>query len=131
MNHSPGILVVDDEASVRTLLETALSRQGYSVWVACNGAEALSVYDSHRQEIALVLMDVRMPILDGPETLQALRQKVPDVQCCIMSGQSGKYTDEQIAALGAAHVFHKPFRLIEVLDVLERLTGGPHPAGDN
>jgi CheY-like chemotaxis protein len=117
-----GILVADDEAAVRTLLETLLRRHGYVVWSASDGAEALELFACHREAIALVLLDVRMPSLDGPQTLAALRQLDPDVRCCFMSGQSGSYRPEELLELGALRLFKKPFKLNEILAELELLT---------
>jgi CheY-like chemotaxis protein len=125
----PGILVVDDEIAVRTLLEAAFRSQGYTVWLAADGQQAVDLYQEHRPEIALVFLDVRMPILDGPQALQALRRLEPAVRCCFMSGQSGQYSDDELMELGAVHVFKKPFRLGELLQIVESLTADfPAPA---
>ena len=122
-----GILIVDDEASVRLLLEVALRQQGFTVFKAADGQEALSLFRRHRGEIALVLLDIRMPVLDGPQTLAALRQVEPPVRCCFMTGQSGDYSHERLMELGAACVFEKPFRLAELLQVVDELVGSANP----
>src|SRR5262249_45629472 len=67
------ILVVDDEESVRNVTQNMLERFGYRVLLAANGAEALGHYTSHPQEIAAVLTDVAMPIMDGPALITALK----------------------------------------------------------
>src|SRR5262245_38350934 len=72
-----GILIVDDEPLVRKSLELALPQQGFTVWLARNGNEAVQVYQQHCPEIAVVLLDVRMPGLDGPQTLAALQKVNP------------------------------------------------------
>jgi CheY-like chemotaxis protein len=59
--------------------------------------------------VDLVLLDVRMPELDGPQTLAALRKENPTLRCCLISGHSGTYTREQLLSLGAEHYFNKPF----------------------
>jgi CheY-like chemotaxis protein len=120
-------LVVDDEITIRSLLDTALTREGYPVWLASDGEQALEVFRIHRNEIALVFLDVRMPVLDGPETLKALQRLEPAIRCCFMSGQSGQYSAEQLLELGAAQVFKKPFRIAEVLEAAERLTAEVPP----
>jgi CheY-like chemotaxis protein len=116
-----GVLVVDDDASIRLLLDAALQQRGFTVWTACNGEEALNLYRNHRDAIALVLLDVRMPVLDGPQTLAVLRQWEPALTFCFMSGQSGDYSPEQLLALGAACVFEKPFRVADVQKTVEQL----------
>jgi CheY-like chemotaxis protein len=126
--HSPreapqkyGILAVDDEEGVRGMLRFGLGQHGFAVWLAANGHEALQQYWRHRARIDVVLLDVRMPGLDGPQTLAALRQLNPQVRCCFMSGDLGSYTAEGLRHLGAAAVLPKPFRLPEVVQVLREL----------
>jgi DNA-binding NtrC family response regulator len=117
----PGVLVVDDEQMVRDLLQVALGPRGFEVWVAAGGAEALEVYQRHRNDIALVLLDVRMPGLDGPQTLCALQQVDPAVRCCFMSGDLDGYEPADLLKRGALLLFPKPFRLLEVIGILRQL----------
>src|SRR5260370_467742 len=81
-----GILVVDDQASVGSVLDVALRQEGFTVWLAVNGQEALDLYRRCRRTIDAVLLDVRMPGWDGPRTLAALRELNPKIRCCFMSG---------------------------------------------
>jgi CheY-like chemotaxis protein len=97
---SRGILVVDDEPQVRRLLGLALRAQGSTVWSAAGGEEALAVYARRSGEIDLVLLDVRMPLLDGPRTLAVLQRLNPAVRCCFMSGATGQYTAEDLLQRG-------------------------------
>ncbi len=117
----PGILVVDDDALVLNLLHTLLRRQGFVVWLAPGGAAAVEIFRREQANIAVVLLDVRMPGLDGPQTLAELRRIRPDVPCCFMSGCTDPYTPEELRALGAAHLFPKPFPMDEVAGLLARL----------
>jgi CheY-like chemotaxis protein len=105
-----GILVVDDDPEVRTLLDRVLGAQGFAVWLAADGYEALKAYRSHHDEIDLVVLDVRMPILDGPQTLAALLQLAPHLRCCFLTGDPGHYTEEELRDRGAEWVLYKPFR---------------------
>jgi len=116
-----GVLVVDDEAPVRSLLDTALRQEGFTVWQAASGDEALELYRRHRGEIGLVFLDIRMPGLDGVQTLMGMQAIAPNVQCCFMTGQTGGHSYEQLIELGAARVFEKPFRVAEVLQVARQL----------
>jgi CheY-like chemotaxis protein len=118
--------VAEDDAAIRALLSTALREQGIPAWLAADGADALVLFRRHRHEIGAVLLDVRMPRLDGPATLAAVHQIAPHVPCCFMSGFSGEHTEEDLLALGAVRVFEKPFRLQQVLDALQELCG-PQP----
>ena len=102
-----GILVVDDDATVRTMLDIGLRHHGFAVWLAAGGQEAVEVFRRHGQAIDIVLLDVRMPGLDGPQTLAALQQIDPRVRCCFMSGESGGYNSETLLTLGASHLDRK------------------------
>jgi two-component system OmpR family response regulator len=115
---APAVLVVEDESAVRRLLELALHLHGFRVLLAANGQEAVDLYQQQHEAIALVLTDVRMPGLDGPETLAALQQINPAVRCCFMSGNTGPYTADGLRELGAAFI-DKPFSL----DALAALLG--------
>jgi CheY-like chemotaxis protein len=130
----PGVLVVDDEPLLLAVLDAGLQQRGFTVWLASNGVQALQVYQAHAAEIALVLLDVRMPGLDGPQTLAALRRLNPSVRSCFMTGNLGLYTPEELSALGAIQVFPKPFDLNQLVEALWRLacpgtTGASLPSG--
>jgi CheY-like chemotaxis protein len=118
-----GILVADDEPSVRGVLSVTLRQQGFAVWLAADGWEALDLYWQHAPAIDVVMLDVLMPGLDGPQTLAALQELNPQVRCCFMSGHLGDYTEGRLRELGAAIVLPKPFRLDEVTQVLGELAG--------
>lgn len=126
-----GVLVVDDEACIRNLLEAGLRQEGLAVWLAASGQEALDLYRRHRDAIDVVLLDVRMPGADGVQTLTALRVLEPRILSCFMSGDLGEYTEGGLRDLGAAAVFRKPFQLAEVTRVLAGLArpGGIQPPG--
>jgi CheY-like chemotaxis protein len=111
----PGVLVVEDHADVRQLLGVALPRFGLPVWLASGGREAVRLYREHRPKIRVVLLDVRMPEMDGPQTLIALRELDPAVRVVFMSGNTGPYPTEDLLALGAACVLEKPFLSLAAL----------------
>jgi CheY-like chemotaxis protein len=122
---SPGILIADDMALVLTLLKFELESRGFAVWLAVDGDDALDLYRKNRQEIDLVLLDVQMPGLDGPRTLEALRRLNPDVVACFMTGSAANYTEEDLVKRGAAWVFRKPLRAAEVAELLEQVVAAP------
>jgi DNA-binding NtrC family response regulator len=101
------VLVVDDDPSVLTSLVRALRLRGFAVLTATTGTQAVQLYRRYRRAISVVLVDVQMPDLDGPQTLAALRQIDPDLRCCFMSGDV-TLTEAERVAMGAAHVFDKP-----------------------
>jgi anti-anti-sigma factor len=120
-----GILVVDDETEVLCVLAARLGIEGYTVWLASHGNQALDLYQKHRQEIAVVLLDVLMPGWDGPRTLAALQKLWPAVRCCFMTGNPTPYSESGLLKLGAIRVFRKPFAFTEVIDTLNQCVGRP------
>ncbi|MBZ0111416.1 MAG: PAS domain S-box protein [Thermoanaerobaculia bacterium] len=80
------ILLVDDEASIREVATQILDRHGYQVEVAADGAEGLSRFVERRKEVRLVLIDMMMPLLDGPSTVTAIRRMDTAVPILGMSG---------------------------------------------
>jgi len=118
----PGVLVVDDEHLVRIMVQLGLERNGFEVWLAANGREAIDLYRAHREDIAVVLLDLRMPDLDGPETLDALRELDPEVPACFMSSNTVAYERNELVRRGVAQVIAKPFLIADLVNMLRRLT---------
>jgi len=119
-----GVLVADDEHIVRITVRLGLERIGFDVWLASDGREAIDLYREHRKDIALVLLDVRMPDLDGPQTLDALRELDPEVLVCFMTGDTAPYEPEELTQRGAAFVIAKPFHLDELTNILRLVADG-------
>jgi anti-sigma B factor antagonist len=116
-----GFLVVDDETAVLCVLAARLRIEGFKVWLAGHGHQAIELYQRHLEEIAVVLLDVLMPGIDGPHTLTALQKICPTVQCCFMTGNPTPYTEEALLQMGGVRVFRKPFAFTEVIDTLNQL----------
>jgi CheY-like chemotaxis protein len=134
----PGVLIADDMGLILTLLKFALEKDGFAVWLAVDGDDALDLYRRHRTEIDLVLLDVQMPGLDGPRTLDALRRFDPDVLACFMTGDADPYTRSDLLARGAARVFAKPFvaptltrTLRDILESAGRIARSARAAEEN
>ena len=102
------ILVVDDEQRMRKLIKDFLVAKGYSILEAEDGEKALEVFEEHKNEINLILLDVMMPKLDGWSVLRQIRQesKVP----IIMLTARGEEQDELFGfELGVDEYISKPF----------------------
>ncbi len=119
----PAVLVVDDDKAVRNLLWVGLEKQGFEVWLASSGTEALNLCKHQGKTFAAVLLDVCMPNLDGPQTLSALQRLAPEVPCCFMTRDPGSYGIAELLNQGVATVFAKPIRLREVGETLWQLVG--------
>jgi len=122
---APGVLVAEDEASLRHMLGLALSAAGFHVLSTADGDEAVRIYREHRGEIDVALLDVTMPRKDGPTALAELRALDPALPCCLMSGWADPQSMAELLALRASFVFAKPFDLADVFTVLGRLCERP------
>jgi two-component system cell cycle sensor histidine kinase/response regulator CckA len=105
------ILVVDDEEGVLALGQAALEPCGYTVLMAEDGVQALEVYQTHREEIALVVLDVIMPQMSGLECLRRLREMDPQVKVLISTGYTARDLAQELVAEGALGVVGKPFQV--------------------
>jgi CheY-like chemotaxis protein len=123
----PGVLLVDDEPSVRDVLRIALGQVGFRVWAAASGAMAVALFEANRAGIDVALLDVRLPGMDGPQTMAALRRLEPGLPCCFMSGSLGERGRQSLRAAGARHVFAKPLDLDEVARVLREVAAEAAP----
>src|SRR3954462_3205421 len=119
----PGVLVVDDQPDVRALLQTLLRHHGFTVWLAPGGPEAIELYRQQKDRVDLILLDAGMKEWDGPRTFKLLRKENPAAVVCFVSGKAVEHSDEELLALGAAKVIHKPFEAAEVAAALWELVG--------
>ena len=112
------ILLVEDEPMVRTVAERALTRHGYKVLTANNGEEALEIVEQG-DEIALLISDVVMPIMDGPTMVREARKSRPELPILFMSG----YAEEQLRkSIDIANVafLPKPFSVQELAEAVRK-----------
>ena len=111
------ILVVDDEETVREMLVTYLETEGYDVGTADSGVTALQVIEEFKPQV--VLLDIRMPDMDGLQCLRSIMKQNPDIAVVMMSG----FVSEQIARktleLGAFDYINKPISLEHLMRILQ------------
>lgn len=112
------ILVVDDEHSVRWAFERALQKAGYQVALAENGKKGLELFKSFKPEI--ILVDIRMPEMNGLELLKQIRQFDSETQVIIMTAYVDMETTVQAIKLGAYDFLSKPFDINECLTLINR-----------
>jgi DNA-binding NtrC family response regulator len=130
MKNGPAILVVDDDASLAVTLKDFLSREGYDVEVAHSGPEALAIQAANPR-IALALVDLIMPLMDGLTLTVELRRRDPDIAVVMMTGYGTIETAIEAIKKGAEDYITKPFdyeatrkkitRLMEVRELRERV----------
>src|SRR5579862_8314105 len=90
------LLIVEDDAAVREMLQQMLTRLGYTVVAAQNGVEAFQTFEVQQQDISLAILDVVMPKMSGPEVFAKLHQIKPDLPVIFASGYA-----EQSAGLNS------------------------------
>ena len=119
------VLLVDDEDFVRELGARILTKHGYTVLQAQNGREALDLFRKERSQISLVILDLIMPEMGGPECLKELLKIDPHVNVLIASGYSADASVKETIQTGAKGFVAKPFRVKDLLrDVRKVLDEG-------
>jgi two-component system response regulator HydG len=113
------ILVVDDELFVRELLSEFLGKQGFGVFLAESGEKALEVAKSIPVQIALI--DLKMPGLDGIQTLKELKKITPEILPIIMTGYPTIESAVEALRSGACDYVIKPFKLNELRSSIDRV----------
>lgn len=117
------VLLVDDEAEVRTLLQRTLEQAGYHVVVANDGEEALAAFAADGDEFALVVLDLTMPRLSGPETFRRLRERSATVPVLLTSGYAPEEALRDFGQDELAGFLRKPFRPQQLLTALFAIVG--------
>ena len=110
------ILVVDDDAMMRTLVGRTLRGEGFQVWTASGAAEARQVLDRLAGPLDLVLSDVAMPDGMGPQLAAEIRRAHPRVRLLYMSSYSRKDLEGHGIDLGQDDLLGKPFMPAELID---------------
>jgi CheY-like chemotaxis protein len=128
------ILVVDDESSILSMTSQALLTFGYKVRTATNGAQGVAIYAEHRKEIAAIITDMSMPIMDGLSTIRAIREINPDVKIIAASGLNDNSSMTRAAIAGVKYFLSKPYATETLLKTLQEifndsLTPAPAHAG--
>ena len=112
------ILVVDDEPMALELLHGVLTDAGYEVSVAQSGFECLDLFRRDPHAYDLILTDLSMPLMDGEETFQRLRQMSPTVNVVLMAGFVDSARLEKMMNHGLSGFVGKPFAPVEILAVV-------------
>jgi len=109
-----GVLLVDDEEIIRAVGKTILEELGYRVYLAEDGVQVLDLYVREKQNIALVILDMVMPRMDGKETLRRLMESHPEVCVLISSGFSQEGAVNDLLESGAKGFLPKPYSMSEL-----------------
>jgi PAS domain S-box-containing protein len=119
------VLLVDDEAHVRTVTQQTLEMFGYRVVCASDGVQAVAIYAQRQEEIGIVLTDMMMPIMDGSSTIQVLTRINPLVKIVAASGLSNQGPVARGASPGVREFIPKPYTTEVMLRTLARVLAEP------
>lgn len=106
------ILIVDDQFGIRILLNEVFHKEGYQTFQAANGIQALEILTNHSPD--LVLLDMKIPGMDGNEILKRMKQIDPDIKVIIMTAYGELDMIQQAKDLGAITHFAKPFDIDDI-----------------
>ena len=115
------ILVVDDQESMRTLLQDMLEVIGYEVTLAGGGEEALTILEG--SQFNLVLSDLNMPGMDGTALLRSIKSSMPDLPVVIITGYGTFHTEKRVMREGADGYISKPCTLAKIDKTLASIFG--------
>jgi CheY-like chemotaxis protein len=115
------IMVIDDEFSIRAITQQTLDAFGYRCLMAADGAEAVALYAKHRAEVAVVVTDMMMPMMDGPATIKILRKLNPKLRIIAASGLTASAQVAKVTSLEVKHFLAKPYTAETLLTALKQI----------
>jgi CheY-like chemotaxis protein len=113
------VLVADDNDVAQRLCKRVLEKAGYSVLIAGDGLQAVDV--ALKRQPSMILMDVAMPGIDGLEAMRRIKNEMPTMPIVIASAHSMASDRERFLAAGADDVLSKPFRLADLISIVDKL----------
>ncbi|MCA9965105.1 MAG: response regulator, partial [Anaerolineales bacterium] len=115
------ILLVDDEAWVRDVVEDGLTSFGFRVFTADNGREGLILHKAHREQLQLVIVDMQMPLMSGAEFIEHIRYEDPNLKIILSSGYSA--TDIEPSLSNDSHIWflQKPYSVEQLVWVVNQV----------
>jgi DNA-binding NtrC family response regulator len=111
------LLVIDDEEDVREMLEFILSAEGFEVATVDGGLAAVEL--ARARPFDLAITDMRMPGMNGIETLVALKQRDPSLEVLVVTGYASEQTAAECIRLGAYGYLRKPFEIAELRPLID------------
>lgn len=117
MGRKLNVLVVDDQPGVRQLLGIIIKEAGYQVRDAQNGKEAVDIVKMWKPD--LVIMDIKMPVMDGVKALEKIKLLSPDLPVVMMTAYGSEEVLEDLQKKGAAMCLTKPFDIDFIKDLLD------------
>jgi len=114
---SKSLLIVDDEENIRTFLADSFQENGYSTWIAETGKQGLDLFESNSPDV--VILDLKLPDIDGLEVLKAIKSAKPDTQVIMITAYGKIKSAVEAIKLGAYDYISKPFKFSEINVIVE------------
>ncbi|MBN1761189.1 MAG: PAS domain S-box protein [Chitinispirillaceae bacterium] len=114
------IIIVDDVAIVREMIEETLTEQGYTVHTFSDGRAALSWYETGHSDTNLVILDLTMPVMSGKECYIAMKALHPDLKAIITSGHAIDRETNDLLAHGEVTFLQKPFEIDDLVEAVRQ-----------
>jgi len=123
--HGETILLIDDEISILTITGQTLQTYGYRVLTASDGAEGVAAYAQHKNDIAIILTDMMMPVMDGTSTIRAVKRMNPAVKILAASGLKANGEAAEASGAGPDRFLTKPYTAGTLLKALREVLTKP------
>jgi len=117
----PGLLLVEDEFEIRSLLSEVFRIEQYEVFQASDGLEALRVFDENKDRIDLMITDLGLPNLGGIELIERVRSIKPGLKIIGSSGYGRVNIREEVLRAGGDEFIPKPYVTIELIKTVKRM----------
>ena len=121
LGHGETILFVDDNQTIITSGKDVLESLGYNVIIAQNGLDAIAAYEKYKNEIDLLILDVVMPKMGGPEALQAIQKINPNIKAMFSTGYDRSQTLQKGICIQKEAVINKPFSIPELSQAIRKI----------
>lgn len=120
---SGGILVVDDDRAVLIYTQQVLERAGYKLWLAGDGKVALDLFDRHRNEISLIIVDLIMPVMPGQEVIREIRRRNAEIPIIVCTGFAPRGVNDELVR-DVQGFLRKPYRQRDLLELVHEVILG-------
>lgn len=117
------IFIVDDDQSFRMMMSKTLKSAGFNVDVAENGYDAFKKFLTHKYR--LIIVDLKMPVMDGQETIKAIKKVNKDQPIVVISAYVDGHIRQEILDAGVYTFLTKPVDMDELLGIVQKIAGRP------
>jgi CheY-like chemotaxis protein len=125
--HEELVLLVDDEEPMRELGQELLQEHGYRVITACDGVEGVEIYRKMKDDIALVILDLLMPNMDGGQAYIEMRKINPGLRALFCTGYVASADIQELLQEEDLRVLQKPVHPVDLLKTVKEVLRGPVP----